>query len=104
MKFARVIGNTVATQKDERFDGRTMLVIQPVDIHFQPEGSYLVAIDAVQAGLGELVLYATGSSARQTDVTKDRPCDCVIIGIVDLVEVRGRTIFDKSQDPGVKRT
>jgi len=102
MKFARVIGNTVATQKDERFEGRKMLIIQPVDINFQPEGSYLVAIDAVQAGVGELVLYATGSSARQTDLTKDRPCDCVIIGIIDLVEVKGKTIFNKSSDPEIK--
>jgi len=95
MQFARVIGTVVATQKEQRLDGRKLLVIQPLNIKFEAAGAQLVAVDAVGAGSGELVLYATGSSARQTGVTKETPCDCVIMAIVDLVEKDGEMIFDK---------
>ena len=60
-------------------------------------GSYRVAADAVGAGLGEVVLYATGSAARQTEMTHQRPCDGVIMAIVDLLEVDGDVIYDKSE-------
>ncbi len=98
MKFARVIGNVVATQKDDGISNRKLLLIQPLDSAFKPSGSYLVAVDAVGAGDGELVLFASGSSARQTSVTKDTPCDCVIMAIVDLVEKSGETVFNKSSE------
>jgi len=98
MLFARVIGNVVCTRKDEKLEGRKLLLIQPVDISFREKGTPHVAVDAVGAGEGELVLYCSGSSARQTTLTEGRPCDCVIMAIVDLVEKENNTIFDKSKE------
>ncbi len=96
MKFARVIGNVVATQKDSGISGRKLMLIQPLDDEFQASGGYLVAVDAVGSGSEEIILFASGSSARQTEVTSNTPCDCVIMAIVDLVEKDGNIIFDKS--------
>ncbi|MDQ7822948.1 MAG: EutN/CcmL family microcompartment protein [Candidatus Eremiobacteraeota bacterium] len=98
MKFARVIGTVVATRKDEKIEGRKFLLVQPVDIHFQPAEGPQVAIDAVGAGEGELVLLVSGSSARQTETTQNKPCDLVIMAIVDTVEKMGEIIFKKSED------
>lgn len=98
MEFARVIGNVVATRKEEKVRGRKFMVIQPLDVDFEPEGNVLVGVDAVGVGEGEIVLYATGSSARQTHLTENRPTDCVIMAIVDLVEVEGENIYNKSDE------
>ncbi len=98
MKFARVIGTVVATQKDQGIANRKLLLIQPLDDDFRPSGGYLVAVDAVGSGIGELIMYASGSSARQTSVTQNTPCDCVIMAIIDQVERGGRIIFDKAND------
>jgi ethanolamine utilization protein EutN len=92
MYLAKVIGNVVATQKDEKFHGMKLLLIQPYvnkDRTLVPSGSSIVAVDSVGAGLGECVLFTQGSSARLTDTTKDAPVDAVIVGIVDSVEVDG---------------
>ncbi len=97
MKFARVIGTVVATQKDDGVSRRKMLLIQPLSPRLQPSGDTHVAIDAVGAGFDEIVLFASGSSARQTVTTKDTPCDCVIMAIVDLIEVSGVIVYDKSK-------
>lgn len=75
--------------------GSTFLVLERLDEALQPKGDYVVAVDAVGAGEGEVVLYAAGSSARQTAVTKDRPADAVVMAIVDSFSIRGRTIFTK---------
>jgi microcompartment protein CcmK/EutM len=72
-------------------------VLRQLDIEGRETGGYRVAADAVGAGLGEVVLYATGSSARQTKVTDRRPCDAVIMAIVDLLEVDGVVKYDKAQ-------
>ena len=64
MLLARVVGTVVSTQKDERLQGLKFLVLQRLDINGQPENGYVVAIDAVGAGVGEVVMYASGSSAR----------------------------------------
>jgi microcompartment protein CcmK/EutM len=95
MLFARVIGTVVSTQKDEGIENRKLLLIQPVDIEFKEKGVPVVAVDAVGAGEGELVLYASGSSARQTVITKNTPCDAVIMAIVDTIEMNGEVIFKK---------
>jgi len=96
MQLAKVIGTVVATQKSKRLDGLKLLVICPM----KPDGSlsnnYLVAADAVGAGTGEVVLYASGSSARQTEATQDRPSDSTIIAIVDTVEVGGEVVYEKA--------
>jgi len=95
MQLAEVIGTVVATRKEEKLSGITMLVLRPVDINRQALGTYLVAADAVGAGRGEIVLYAAGSSARLTDCTKDRPVDAVVMAIVDSLEIDGRFVYEK---------
>lgn len=98
MLLARVIGTVVATHKEAELEGLKLLLVQPADVAGKPGGAPLVAADAVGAGIGELVLYATGSSARQTTVTKDRPVDATIMAIVDLVEERGEVRYQKTSD------
>ena len=95
MFLAKVIGNVVATQKDARFRGMKLLLIQPYinrERVLTASGSSVVAVDSVGAGLGECVLFTQGSSARLTDRTKDAPVDAVIVGIVDTVEVDGAIV------------
>ena len=89
MKMGRVVGSVVATQKDERLNGLKLLVVQNLDLEMSLEKGYVVAADAVGAGAGEVVLYATGSSARQTTMTDGKPVDAVIMAIVDEYDVRG---------------
>lgn len=96
MLLARVIGTVVATSKDPQLDGSKLLLLKSCDVDGKPTGGTLVAVDAVGAGVGEVVLYAAGSSARQTVITRDRPVDAVIMAIVDTVEVGGDRHFDKS--------
>lgn len=95
MIVGRVVGTCVATQKDEKLEGLKMLVVQPTDAHGKSSGSIVVAVDAVGAGLGEVVLYASGSSARQTQVTQNKPVDTVIMAIVDTLELGGEITFQK---------
>lgn len=97
MLMAMVIGTVVASAKSERTDGLKMLVLQPLDLDGQPKGSYVVAFDAVGAGEGEIVLYAAGSSARQTPATENRPADATIFAIVDTWDVGGKVKYDKAK-------
>jgi ethanolamine utilization protein EutN/carbon dioxide concentrating mechanism protein CcmL len=83
------VGAVVATQKDERLNGLKLLVVQNLDLEMGLEKGYVVAVDAVGEGAGEVVLYATGSSARQTALTDGRPVDAVIMAIVDEYDVGG---------------
>ena len=89
MKIGRVIGSVVATRKDESLEGAKLLVVENLTLSLEPEGGYVVAVDAVGAGADEVVLYAGGSSARQTPATKDRPVDAVIMAIVDSFDANG---------------
>lgn len=98
MQLARVIGTVVATQKSQRLDGLKLLIIRPMNLTGEVGSNYVVAIDAVGAGPGEVVLYASGSSARQTEVTKDRPTDTVILAIVDTVEVNNAVLYSKAAE------
>jgi microcompartment protein CcmK/EutM len=95
MLLGRVVGTVVATRKEEELSGLKLLLVRGADAEGKPTGSLVVAIDAVGAGLGEVVLYASGSSARQTRVTKDRPVDATIMAIVDAIEQDGRTTYEK---------
>ena len=79
MKMGRVVGSVVATRKDPSLVGTKFLVVESLSPDLKPEGAYVVAVDAAGAGAGEGVRYASGSSARQTSVTKDRPVDAVIM-------------------------
>ena len=95
MQLGMVTGTLVASRKEPMMDGMTFLVVSQLDDSNEPTGSYVVAVDAVGAGVGEVVMYASGSSARQTQVTKDRPCDAVIMAIVDTWEVDGVEMYRK---------
>ncbi len=96
MLIAKVIGTAVSTIKDEKLQGRKLLVVQQTDETGKATGKPFVAIDSVDAGVGDLVLTASGSSARQTTATKDRPVDAVIMAVIDSLEVEGTTTFRKS--------
>jgi microcompartment protein CcmK/EutM len=96
MQIARVIGTTVATIKDEQLVGRKLLIVRPTDEHGESYGKPFVAVDTLDAGVGDLVLTASGSSARQTEITKNRPVDAVIMAIIDSLEVGGEVTFRKS--------
>jgi microcompartment protein CcmK/EutM len=98
MMIARVIGTLVSTQKEPTLDGLRLLVCQPVNADGDNAGAALVAADAVGAGVGEIILYATGSSARQTVRTNNRPVDAVVMAIVDHWEVGGDVKYRKSED------
>ena len=95
MRLGKVVGTVVATQKNEKLEGRKILVVEDVDLNGQGTGAYLVAVDAVGAGRGEIVLTCSGSSARLTDVTQDCPVDGTIIAIVETVEVGGEVRYKK---------
>jgi ethanolamine utilization protein EutN/carbon dioxide concentrating mechanism protein CcmL len=95
MLLGRVVGTLVATRKDEKMEGLKFLVVRQVNVEGAETGGYVVAVDAVGAGLGEIVMYATGSSARQTVLTDRRPCDAVIMAIVDTWEVNGEVKYQK---------
>ncbi|MGQ9489784.1 MAG: EutN/CcmL family microcompartment protein [Anaerolineae bacterium] len=95
MLIGKVVGTLVATRKDEKLEGLKFLVLKQVDVEGREGGGYVVAVDAVGAGLGEYVLYASGSSARQTVVTDKRPCDAVIMAIIDQWEVGGELKYRK---------
>jgi len=96
MLIARVIGTTVSTVKDEKLTGRKLLIVRQTDETGSPVGKPYVAIDTVDAGVGDLVLTAAGSSARQTAATKDTPVDAVIMAVIDSLEVEGKVVFRKS--------
>jgi microcompartment protein CcmK/EutM len=88
MILGRVIGEVWATVKDDKLEGARFLVVQQVDPQYRPQGAIVVAVDSLNAGPGDVVLVAQGSSARQTRVTQSRPVDAVIMGIVDRVDVQ----------------
>ena len=95
MLLARVAGTVVASRKEPRLDGLKFLLLEQIDVDNKPTGGFVVAADAVGAGVGEVVMYASGSSARQTEYTHERPCDAVVMAIVDSWEVGGDEQFRK---------
>ena len=95
MLIAKVIGTTVSTIKDEKIVGRKLLVLRQTDEKGNPVGKPYVAVDTVNAGVGDLVLTAHVSSARQTKITDKRPVDAVIMAMIDSLEVDGEITFEK---------
>jgi microcompartment protein CcmK/EutM len=87
MLMGRVIGTVWATRKDESLEGLRLLIVQELDFELKARGEVLVAVDSVQSGVGELVLVAKGSSARQTRLTQGKPVDAVIMASVDSFDV-----------------
>src|SRR5207249_12277457 len=103
MFLAKVEGQVVATKKDPNMSGRKLLLLRPqlVDekdpTKFRPGSNTIVAVDSLGAGIGELVMFCQGSSARLAPNLKDAPVDAVIIGIVDVVDVLGKQIYNAKQ-------
>jgi microcompartment protein CcmK/EutM len=95
VNLGRVTGTLVASRKEPLLEGLPLLIVRQLDEAGEDKGGYVVAVDSVGAGIGEVVLYASGSSARQTAVTKDKPCDAVIMAIVDQWDVDGATVYVK---------
>ena len=87
MILARIVGTVVATRKDQRLVGHKLLVARPMDPQRKSEGAYLVAVDTVDAGVGESVLIVSGSSARMAAGLKDCPIDAAVVGIVDTIDL-----------------
>lgn len=86
MKLARVVGTVVSTRKDPKLEGLKFFLLQDLGRDLKPKDSIVVAADSVGCGVGEVVLYASGSSARQTDVTDNRPCDATVMAIIDAID------------------
>jgi microcompartment protein CcmK/EutM len=96
MILGRVIGTLVASRKEPTLDGLKLLVVRACDVHGKEGGGGIaVAVDAVGAGIGEVVLYCSGSSARQTQATQNRPVDATIMAIVDEIAVGGERRYVK---------
>ena len=96
MIIGKVVGTVVATRKEEELTGLKFLAVSPIDLKTgEVSAGGVIAVDAVGAGVGEVVLYASGSSARQTIVTQNRPVDATIMAIVDTYEVSGDVLYQK---------
>ena len=87
MILGKVIGTVWSTKKDENLVGSKLLIVRQLNLDFQEKSNFLIAVDSVGAGEGEVVLVASGSSARQTVITKNKPVDAVIMAIVDKLDV-----------------
>lgn len=87
MFLGKVIGTVWSTKKDENLVGAKLLIVRQIDLDYNEKENFVVAVDSVGAGVGEVVLVATGSSSRQTNITKDKPVDAVIMAIVDKLDV-----------------
>ena len=97
MLIARVVGTVVSTQKAEALVGQKFLLLRQMTPEGNETGNFVVATDAVGAGVNEVVLYASGSSARQTELTKDKPCDAVVMAIVDAIELDRKLTYNKAE-------
>ena len=98
MILGKVIGTVVASRKEDELTGLKFLSVAPVDPQTGAlQGGGVIAVDAVGAGVGEVVLYASGSSARQTQITQNRPVDATIMAIVDIVDFNGAMVYHKGQ-------
>ncbi len=98
MLIGKVVGTVVSNRKDPKVEGFKFLLVKQVDVDLQESGDYVVAVDVVGAGIGEYVLYARGSSARQTAQTDKRPVDAVIMAIVDQWEIGGELKYHKYRE------
>ena len=95
MLIAKVIGTTISTIKDEQLVGRKLLIVRQTDETGTPYGKPYVAVDTLDAGVGDLVLTAHGSGGRQTAITRNSPVDAVIMAVIDHLEVAGDVVYRK---------
>ncbi len=99
MNLAKVLGRVVATRKEESLEGLKLLILGAAGPDGKLTGQSIVAVDAVGAGEGEFVLYASGSSARQTKLTDRKPVDAVVMAIVDSWDIDGEVRWRKGDHP-----
>ena len=98
MVLAKVVGNVVSTNKEPKLEGIKFLLLEKINpSNLKGKGDYVVAMDAVGAGEGEVVFYVSGSSSRMTEVTNGRPSDAAITAIVDSVQLKGKTVYQKDE-------
>jgi microcompartment protein CcmK/EutM len=98
MQLARVTGTVVSTRKEQRIEGIKFLLLEKIDAAtLEGKNDYVVAMDSVGAGIGEVVFYASGSSSRMTTVTDGKPSDAAIIAIVDSIDLRGELVYRKDR-------
>ena len=96
MILAKVVGTVVSTKKEPKIEGIKFLLLEKIDpSNMQGKNDYLVAMDSVGAGLGEIVFYVAGSSSRMTATTEGRPSDATIIYIVDSIDMQGEYVYKK---------
>lgn len=98
MLMGRVVGTVVSSRKEDELSGLKFLLVRQMDLEARESDKFVVAVDAVGAGMGEVVLFASGSSARQTVATKDRPVDATIMAIVDSFDVFGLEKYNKHEE------
>lgn len=87
MILGKVVGTVWATRKDEELVGMKFQIVKHVDLDYRLKDTFVVAVDTVQAGVGDIVLLCSGSSARQTTLTKNKPVDAVIMAVVDKIDI-----------------
>lgn len=98
MQLARVTGTVVSTRKEQRIEGIKFLLLEKIDaVTMEGKKDYVVAMDSVGAGTGEVVFYASGSSSRMTTVTDGKPSDAAVIAIVDAIDVNGELVYQKDR-------
>lgn len=95
MQIGKIVGTVVSTRKDEKLEGLRLQIVRYVDTNGKPTSNFVIAVDTVGAGVGEIVLVSSGSSARQTPQTKDKPVDAIIMAIVDILEIGGEEKYVK---------
>ena len=98
MKLGRIVGTVVSSVKDEKIDGLKLYVVRDLSMEMADRASFVVAADSVGAGVGEVVLYASGSSARQTKLTDGRPIDACVMAIVDQIDLGKGLIYNKGAE------
>lgn len=97
MFLGKVIGTVWSTKKDENLVGSKLLIVRQLDLDLKEKTNFVVAVDSVGAGEGEVVLVATGSSARQTNITKNKPVDAVVMAIVDKFDISIKKMLRKEE-------
>ncbi len=97
MFLGKVIGTVWSTRKDENLVGAKFLIVRQLDLNLKEKDTFVVAVDSVGAGEGEVVLVATGSSSRQTEFTKNKPVDAVIMAIVDKLDIALKKQLSKQE-------
>ena len=98
MFLGKVIGTVWSTKKDDKLVGAKFLIVRKLDLDLKEKSDFVVAVDSVGAGEGEVVLVATGSSSRQTHFTQDKPVDAVIMAIVDKLDISIKQLIEESAD------